>query len=197
MDRVGPAGVSAGLIGLKVTAGDADMTAMATALRAPGQISTPAPTVDRPALHVVPGAADHALVEPPAEWVSVENVVIGTDRVDRVLVGPNGVFVVVIDPEPGRLTTDGLVRDGDRVKEPVKRALRAAHELGRRLGDVFAYPVLLTGRGVEPGYLGRLRVVGVDRLPEALWCHPGRPMRRSEREALVAGLRDAAAPSVL
>lgn len=170
---------------------------MATALRAPGQSPASAPTIDRPALHVVPGAPGHDLVEPPADWISVENVVIGSDRVDRVLVGPNGVFVVVVDPERGYLTAEGLIRDGDRVKEPVKRALRAAHELGRRMDGVFAYPVLLAGHDVEPGYLGRLRVVGVDRLPEALWCHPGRPMRRSERAALVASLRDAAAPSVL
>ncbi|HSG79384.1 MAG TPA: hypothetical protein VLD62_07390 [Acidimicrobiia bacterium] len=167
---------------------------MATALRVPSPLPHPTPTVERPSLHVVPGAAEYGLVEPPGDWTSVENVLIGTDRVDRVIVGPNGVFAVVIDPEPGHLSAEGLIRDGDRVKEPVKRALRAAHELSRHMDGVFAYPVLLAGRGLEPGYLGRLRVVGVDRLPEALWCHPGRPMRRSERASLIASLRDASAP---
>jgi hypothetical protein len=168
---------------------------MATALRVPNPLPHSTPTVERPSLHVVPGASQHTLVEPPGDWTSVENVLIGTDRVDRVIVGPNGAFVVVVDPEPGHLTAEGLIRDGDRVKEPVKRALRAAHELSRHLDGVFAYPVLLAGRDVEPGYLGRLRVVGFNRLPEALWCHPGRPMRRSERQTLVTALRDAAAPS--
>ena len=169
---------------------------MATVARAQTPVVSPTQE-SRPALHILPGYADPTIPAPPSEWASINGVVIGSDQIDRAIVGPNGVFVIVVDPEPGRLTPDGLVRDGDRVKEPVKRALRAAHELGRRLPGVFVYPVLLTGRGVEPGYLGRLRVVGYDRLPEALWCHPGRPLLRSERQELQTALEAMAAPSVL
>ena len=156
-------------------------------------------TPARPSLHVVPDTVDAALQDHPEDWTSVKGVTIGGDHVDRVAVGPNGVFVVVVDPAPGRLTPDGVLRDGDRVKEPVKRALRAAHELRRRIGvpGVFAYPVLLCAPGIEPGYLGRLRVVGADRFADALWCHPGRSLRRSERAAVLDVLDGMTAPGVL
>ena len=174
----------------------ADIQGMAIALRAPARITPIAPI--RPSLHIVPHA-DPVISEHPDDWMSIDDVIIGLDRVDRVTVGPNGVFVVVIDPEPARLTSEGVVRDGDRVKEPVKRALRAAHELGKRLSlpGAFAYPVLLTGRGIAPGYLGRLRVVRVDQFAEALWCHPGRPLTRTERAAVASTVRDMTAPAIL
>lgn len=128
----------------------------------------------------------------PADWTVLDEIpgVVA----DRVIVGPNGVFTVVIDPDPrpALLADDGLYRAGTRVTTPVKRALSAAFALRRRLAptpaDVFPYPLLALNAASPFGFVGRLRVVPADMLAEAVWTHPGRPLLRSQRRAIIGAL---------
>lgn len=149
-----------------------------------------------------PAAIERAPLQPleeptrlPAEWVDVENVEIPGGVIDRVIVGPNGVFAVHVDPDdrPVAIRYDlGMFRAGARVGEPVKRALyntRALHALLGGLGeDLFPYPVLVTSAHGEEQRLGRLMLVRPGRLAEALWRHPSRPLPRSARRRVVARL---------
>ena len=148
-------------------------------------------TLETPVLALVATAvpSDHL----PDDWTTVGPVLVAGRTLDRVVVGPNGVFAVSLDPDPrpATLSPDGLFRGGKRVTGPVKQALAGAFELRRVLGeagiDVFPYPVLVT-RGAE-GLLGRLRVLPPGCLASAVWRHPGRPLRRSERARLLAAVQ--------
>ncbi|MBN2114684.1 MAG: hypothetical protein JW785_11235 [Acidimicrobiia bacterium] len=140
------------------------------------------------------------LVEEPAyrdrlteDWVIVGPVLVAGRTLDRVVVGPNGVFAVSLDadPRPALLAEDGLYRGSMRTTHQVKQALAAAFDLRRVLAeagiDVFPYPVLVA-RGAD-GMLGRLRVVPPGCLASAVWSHPGRPLRRSERARVLAAVQ--------
>ena len=75
----------------------------------------------------------------------------------------------------------------------VKSALGAAHDLRSRVGSiVFAYPLLVTAVVGDREHLDRLGVVPGDRIAEAIWTHPGRPMRRSVRLEAMWALRSLA-----
>ena len=120
----------------------------------------------------------------PTEWSVIDGAVVGGIVIDHVVVGPNGIFTINIDPDPrpASIGSDGIYRDGSRITTTVKQALTAAsrlrHELGHR---VFAYPILV-GTLDAPGHqLDRLGVVSGDRIAEYIWSHPGIPMRRSQR----------------
>ena len=152
------------------------------------------PDLDAPetpflALVETPARPDHL----PEDWTTVGPVLVAGRTLDRVVIGPNGVFAVSLDPDPrpATLSTDGLFRGGTRVTGQVKQALAAAFDLRRVLGeagiDVFPYPVLVT-RGAD-GLLGRLRVVAPGCLASAVWRHPGRPLRRSERARVLAAVQ--------
>lgn len=146
-----------------------------------------------------PAAPYLALVETarrdhlPDDWTVVGPVLVAGCTLDRVVVGPNGVFAVSLDPDPrpAALAADGLFRAGRRVTTQVKQAQAAAFELRRVLGaagiQVFPYPVLVT-RGAD-GMLGRLRVVSPGCLASAVWRHPGRPLLRSERARVLAAIQ--------
>jgi len=146
-----------------------------------------------------PAAPSMALVETarrdnlPDDWTVVGPVLVAGCTLDRVVVGPNGVFAVSLDPDPrpAALAADGLFRGGRRVTTQVKQAQAAAFELRRVLGaagiEVFPYPVLVT-RGAD-GMLGRLRVVSPGCLASAVWRHPGRPLLRSERARVLAAVQ--------
>jgi len=129
----------------------------------------------------------------PEDWVIVGPVLAAGRTLDRVVVGPNGVFAVCLDPDPrpALLTEDGLYRGSTRTTHQVKQALAAAFDLRRVLAeagvDVFPYPVLVA-RGAD-GMLGRLRVVPPGCLASAVWSHPGRPLRRSERARVLAAVQ--------
>ena len=129
----------------------------------------------------------------PEDWTMVGPVLVAGGTLDRVVVGPNGVFAVSLDPDPrpATLAAEGLFRGGRRVTAQVKQALAAAFDLRRVLAaagsDVFPYPVLVT-RGAD-GLLGRLRVVPPGCLASAVWRHPGRPLLRSERARVLAAVQ--------
>jgi hypothetical protein len=124
-------------------------------------------------------------------------VTVGGLTIDRVLVGPNGVFAVHVDPDPRPVVVRagyGIVRSGTRVPDGVKRAMFGAAALRAHLagigGDLFPYPVLVTAAPGEAGRrLGRLLVVRPERLAEAIWEHPARPLRRSVRVEVLEALR--------
>ncbi len=132
------------------------------------------------------------LADPPPDWTILTNVIVGGSTVPCVVVGPNGVFTIEIDPDPTlcALRPDGVWRHGQRVREPVKRALHSAFNLRRALAragiDVFPYP-MLAAAGAE-GRLGRLQVLPPERIAEAVWGHPGLPLARSQRRRAVAAI---------
>lgn len=131
----------------------------------------------------------------PSEWMVVDRVALADVVIDHVIVGPNGVFTVTIDPDPQPATIahDGLYRDGTRVTHAVKSALAAAHDLRAAVGShVFAYPLLVSAVDGDREHLDRLGVVRGDRIAEAIWTHPGLPMRRSTRLEAVWALRSLA-----
>jgi len=165
--------------------GDPEATA-----RAPGGV--PGADVAAPpflTLIDAPARQDHL----PDEWVMAGPVLIAGRTLDRVVVGPNGVFAVTLDPDPrpATLTGDALLRGGRRVITPVKVAQAAAFDLRRVLAaagiDVFPYPVLVT-RGAD-GLLGRVRVVPPGCLAAEVWRHPGYPLRRSQRARVLAAVQ--------
>lgn len=128
----------------------------------------------------------------PDEWQVVDGVVLADAVIDHVVVGPNGVFAVSIDPDPtpAFVASDGLYRSGSRVTHAVKSALSAAHHLRTTVGDrVFAYPLLVSAVAGDRAHLDRLGVVAGDRIAEAIWSHPGLPMRRSARLETLWALR--------
>lgn len=129
----------------------------------------------------------------PAEWITVDKVPVGERSIDHVVVGPNGVFTVFVErtATPAEPRPDGIYRSGQRVTTPVKDALIASHQLRSAVGpSVFAYPMLVTHLAGERGaQLGRLRVIPAHRIPEAIWNHPGRPLRRSQRIEILWSLR--------
>lgn len=131
----------------------------------------------------------------PADWTVLTGADTAGIAADRVVVGPNGVFTVVVDPDhrPAVITSDGLRRDGVRVTTAVKDALAAAFAMRRLLSDdlpdVFPYPVLALRGEVAMGFVGRLRVAPIEAVPEAVWSHCGRPLRRSERAVVLDALR--------
>jgi len=127
----------------------------------------------------------------PSEWGTVDRVVLDDIVIDHVVVGPNGVFAIAIDPDerPARLEADGLYRDGSRVTTTVKSALYGANALRDRFGSrLFAYPLLVTALEAERGHLDRLAVIGAGGIPEAIWSHPGRALTRSRRGELLWSL---------
>jgi hypothetical protein len=136
-----------------------------------------------------PGRRDHL----PDDWAMVGPVLIAGRTLDRVVVGPNGVFAVTLDPDPrpATLGDDALHRGGQRVTHQVKQALAAAFALRGVLAAAgiatFPYPVLVS-RGAD-GLLGRLRVVPPGCLASAVWRHPGYPLRRSERARVLAAVQ--------
>jgi hypothetical protein len=133
-------------------------------------------------------AARAGLEALPHEWTVIDQVSIGDFVVDHVIVGPNGVFTVGVDPdpEPAIPGDDGIYRAGERVTTPVKDALMAAHVLRRQAdGRVFAYPILVTAIAAGPEQLDRLGVVRGDRIAEYIWSHPGLPLRRSQRHEIL------------
>lgn len=128
----------------------------------------------------------------PAEWSTVDRVVLADVVIDHVVVGPNGVFTVAIDPDlsPATLGEDGLYRDGTRVTTTVKSIAMAAHALRSRVGShLFAYPLLVTALDGSPAHLDRLGVIPAGAIPEAIWCHPGRALTRSQRVETLWALR--------
>src|SRR5512137_1432509 len=105
------------------------------------------PGVDGPAapyltLVATPARHDHL----PDDWTMVGPVLIAGRTVDRVAIGPNGVYAVSLDPDPrpASLAEEGLFRGGRRVTVQVKQALAAAFALRRVLAEagieVFPYP---------------------------------------------------------
>ena len=84
---------------------DAEMEARAH-LPAPPDLDGP----DTPFLALVemPARADHL----PDDWTTVGPVLVAGRTLDRVVVGPNGVFAVSLDPDPrpATLSPDGLFR---------------------------------------------------------------------------------------
>lgn len=165
-----------------------------TTFDAPGTIAPPypplAPVHDQAPLRAAEVAEPMGVL--PAEWDRVHDVAVGDDTVDTLLIGPNGFFAVHIDPDlrPAAIRPGlGLFRAGTRQPDQVKRALRNTAALRERLahlpGDLFPYPVLVTATPGETGHrLGRLLVVRPGRLPEVIWQHVSRPLRRSERVAI-------------
>ena len=151
----------------------------------------------------VPWASDLALATPavphragidrlPTEWSVLDAVVIGGVVVDHVVVGPNGLFTVNLDPDPrpASIGPDGIYREGVRVTTTVKDALMAANRIRRQLGGrVFAYPILVSTLGTDRHQLDRLGVVPGDRIAEYIWSHPGLPLRRSQRLEVQWALR--------
>jgi hypothetical protein len=129
----------------------------------------------------------------PSEWVVVDGVSLRSGaKIDHVVIGPNGVFTLGVDPEtmPADIGDDGIYRNGVRVTIPVKHALRGAHELRGDLGlAVIAYPILVTPLRGEHHRLDRLGVVPGERIAEHIWSHPGFPMRRSQRAEVLWTLR--------
>ena len=121
----------------------------------------------------------------------------GDDTIDLVLIGPNGIFAVHVDPDPEPAAVrpgHGLFHTGVRVPTQVKRALRNTQGLRDRLssvpGDIFPYPVLVASAPGEAGHrLGRLMVVRPGRLAEAVWRHVSRPLTRSDRQAVREALQ--------
>ncbi len=140
----------------------------------------------------VPGPAAEMLGTLPADWVCLEGVRSGEHLIDLVVLGPNGIFAVHLDPDlrPAAVRPGvGLVRAGARRPEPVKQALYGAAALRAALaglpGDPFPYPVLVTAAPGGVGHrLGRLLVVRPGRFAAAVWSHLSRPLRRSERTAV-------------
>lgn len=130
------------------------------------------------------------LLRLPHEWERLDAVALAQHVVDHVVIGPNGVFAVTVDPDDSEatLTADGVVRTGERVKQVVKRALFAATELRNHVGEhVLPYPVLVTGI-TGRGWLGRLGVAGPEACAELIWSHPGRPLTRTERSEVAWSL---------
>ena len=128
----------------------------------------------------------------PSEWQTVDRVVLDDAIIDHVVVGPNGVFAIAIDPDPrpAEVRADGIYRDEARMTTTVKSALKSAFDLRRRVGDrLFAYPMLVTAIGATEAHLDRLGVIPGGRIAEAIWCHPGQPMIRSQRVETLWTLR--------
>jgi hypothetical protein len=148
-------------------------------------------------------AGDYALATPglsstaglatlPREWTVADRVVVDGRTVDHVVVGPNGVFTILIDPDPRPVTLgdDGIYRGSDRVTTAVKDALLAAHMLRRQAqGRLFAYPILIAPVDATPVRLDRLGVIPGDRIAEFIWSHPGLPLRRSQRQEILWSLK--------
>ncbi len=128
----------------------------------------------------------------PSDWQVIGAVDATSALADLVIVGPNGVFVVVIDPDPSRsrLTASGIVRAGERVADPVRAARLAGFELRRALRrdgiDTLVSAIVVSPVGDEGGWLDRVRVVPVHRLREAVWSHPGSPLTRGQRDQVAA-----------
>ena len=59
----------------------------------------------------------------PADWTVTGPVTLPGCEVDHVVVGPNGVFTVVVESAavPATIGADGIYRHGARVTAPVKR----------------------------------------------------------------------------
>jgi len=144
-------------------------------------------TPPQPRLH--PAGLDHL----PTEWSVVDDLTLPSGaRIDHVVVGPNGVFTIGIDPEsmPADVGEDGIYRNGVRVTMPVKHALAAAHEARGALGlATLAYPILVTALRAPRHHLDRLGVVPGHRIAEHIWSHPGFPLRRSQRAEILWTLR--------
>ena len=149
-----------------------------------------------------PAGARQGATEPfgtlPQEWDRLDAVTVGGHEIDLVLIGPNGLFAVHVDPDlrPAAVRPGvGLVRAGARRPEPVKRALAGAAALRREValmpGAPFPYPVLVTATPGEDGHrLGRLLAVRPGRLAEVLWSHVSRPLLRSQRVAIRRALEE-------
>jgi hypothetical protein len=151
---------------------------------APLVLATPEQSADRAGLNRL-----------PSEWTTVDGVVLDDHVLDHVVVGPNGVFAVAVDPdpEPAAVGDDGLYRQGTRVTTTVKSAVMAATALRQRVGErMFAYPLLVTAIDGAAGYLARLGVVPPGGIPETIWSHPGRPLTRSQRLETLWTLRSLA-----
>ncbi len=176
--------------------------AQAHALATATPLAPPTAAPVRPLLapvgaQISPRAAGEPLSLPPAEWDQVPGVTVGDDTIDLVLIGPNGIFAVHVDPDPEPAAVrpgHGLFHTGVRVPTQVKRALRNTQGLRDRLssvpGDIFPYPVLVASAPGEAGHrLGRLMVVRPGRLAEAVWRHVSRPLTRSDRQAVREALQ--------
>src|SRR3990172_2200035 len=114
----------------------------------------------------------------PTEWSVIDDAVIGGVVIDYVVVGPNGVFTINVDPDPRPATIgdDGIYRDGSRVTSTVKDALMAATRLrDDQGGRVFAYPILVSTLDAERHQLDRLRAAAGGRVAAHIWSHPGLP----------------------
>ena len=100
-----------------------------------------------------------------------------------------------LDLRPAAVRPQGVIRNGLRVKDPVKTALTNTFALRALLVEdhpvVHPYPVLVTETPGEGTRLGRLLVVRPGRLAEAVWAHVSRPLGRSERARIVAILQNA------
>ncbi len=160
------------------------------------QVFTLEPAPARPAVRpVVPVGVRPETTELPSEWLALDDVAVPEGIIDRVLIGPNGVFTVHFDPDlrPAAIRPQGVIRNGLRVKEPVKTALRNTFALRELLATdhplVHPYPVLVTESPGEGARLGRLLVVRPGRLAEAIWTHVSRALTRSERADIAALLR--------
>ena len=147
-----------------------------------------------PATTHAPSADVAGLARLPSEWQTIDHIVLDDVIIDYVIVGPNGVFAISVDPDPAPATVegDGLYRNGIRVTTTVKSAIMAAHELRRRVGEqLFAYPLLVTAVA-SVDQLGRLGVTPGHRIPEAIWSHVGSPLTRTQRMEITWALRSLA-----
>lgn len=134
-----------------------------------------------------------ALDRLPADWSVADGVDLGQGAaVDRVIVGPNGVFTIAFDRDPTPVSPgpDGLYRNQVRVTTPVKQTLMGAHRLRGALSlPALAYPILVAAINLPDHHLDRLGVVPGHRIAEHIWSHPGFPLRRSQRHEILWSLR--------
>jgi hypothetical protein len=131
----------------------------------------------------------------PDEWQPIDRVVLDDVIIDHVVVGPNGVFAIALDPDPRPtvIGADGLYRDGSRITTTVKSALMAAYALRARVGpQLFAYPLLVSPIEGPQTHLDRLGVIPPHGIPEAIWGHPGTPLTRTQRLETAWALRSLA-----
>lgn len=128
----------------------------------------------------------------PSEWETVDAVRVGTLVIDHVVVGPNGVFTVILDPDPTPVvaTEEGLYRNGTRITTLVKQAAMTPFALRSASGGrIFAYPMLVASIEGGRACLDRLGVIPGNGIPEAIWSHPGMSLSRTSRVETVWSLR--------
>ena len=169
--------------------GDRRCNGMAEVVTLPGRWSYDVAVATPPRLRVHPAGLEHL----PSEWSVVDDVTLRSGaHLDHVIVGPNGLFTVAVDPEtiPADIGEDGLYRHGIARHHTGKARAAWRQWLGRTLGlGSIAYPILVTAIRAPRHHLDRLGVVPGERIAEHIWSHPGLPLRRSQRAEVLWALR--------